>query len=196
MPRSDSFGQKARQHRRKAIACVAACGQDTLNLSGLCDGCKSLIRDGESFRRLKGKVNGADGLGLERAPMVHYWPLYHFRGNAKKDKNGLAEIFRDALLALAGAESEWIHREPRAWSSLPVAKGIECVAGLLRQDSLDYTVVAPSGQIARIQQVYQACVDLMAQAFAEGYWKGDNMLARLADGELSMNDLADKAARR
>lgn len=177
--------------RRKQVKCLL-CGQhETRDDAGVCPECRQLIKDGEAFRRLKGLQETGD---LETSRTALYFRLYHREGVAGTNSDLRAD-WQDAALALTGGEREYVYHQPAAWRELPPA---QLDSPKIGSDSTDdtYILCAPVGRAALLLKLYQATVDLLATAYAEGRRDGESFITRMVDGELTINQTLDPATRR
>lgn len=175
-----------------------SCGQGTYDPDALCRECRQLIRDGQAFHDLKGLLQPGD---LEQAPTTNRWLTYHFAGEIT-DRSKEQYRFQEAVMALAGARSEYYYNRPVAWDKLsdaPLGPDLKKV-GQPRGKSTSgfdepFVMVAPAGKIALVQEAYEAAVNLMAISHREGVREGEHLLNKLIDGQLTMADTYDRAAR-
>ena len=176
--------------RRKEVSCVL-CGRDTLDVGAVCHVCRATFEEGKRAVAAL-EAEKAEGL-IGEYPVAHYFQFY---GGQKPDRFGRQEgerpeyRFRDAALRLGQFEKTSDHFS---------RSGFNPAIGELK--STDATSI-PSGYRARadavaaLDELLTATRDLIAKAYAEGYGRGENLLSRIARGELSVDELEDKREKR
>ena len=189
-----------KRQRRKSVLCVLCEREETQNASGVCSQCKWIYENG---KRLLGKFSD------DKAELVSVrinnrltGPSHTYGRNAAQRRAAYDwpahpnDTLIAAVMRCAGAEITWATYAPnlKKENDMPMIT----VDHLLYETGTGdaKAVMAPANKIDDIRIFFQALVDLMAEQYERGYDAADSLLARLADGDLTINQLNDKEARR
>lgn len=188
-----------KRQRRKSVLCVLCEREETQNASGVCSQCKWIYENGKRFLG-KFSDNKAELVSVRintrlTNPSHNYGRNAAQRNAAYKWPTSPSDTLIATVMRCAGAEITWATDAPglRAVQDMPVI----AVDHLLYETGIGdaKAVIAPADKIDDIRIFFQALVDLMAEQYEKGYDAADSLLARLADGDLTINQLNDKRTR-
>ena len=189
-----------KRQRQKPVLCVLCEREETRNASGVCSQCKWVYENG---KRLLGKFSDdkAELVSVRinnrlTGPSHNYGRNAAQRNAAYRWPQSPSDTIIAAVMRCAGAEITWAKYAPnlKKENDMPMIT----VDHLLHETGTGdaKAVMAPANKIDDIRIFFQALVDLMAEQYERGYDAADSLLARLAAGDLSINQLSDKKARR
>lgn len=178
--------------RRKAVACPL-CGKENWEDNGVCNACWSLWKAGKNLADRFG--SDGDMAAVQLAGDL-FSPSYTL-GRKRKERDAVygwgqwRNSLGKAILALAG-----VKMTERYESIAPSTATIDVAREAKGSTSYGTSqIMLPARNVEALGDLYQIVVDALAAAYDEGYSSGSSLLVRLADGDLTVAQLDDKAAR-
>ena len=189
-----------KRQRQKPVLCVLCEREETRNASGVCSQCRWIYENGKRFM---GKFSDDKAELISVRINTHLTnPSHNYGRNATQRDAAYGwpahpdDVLIAAVMRCAGAEITWATYAPnlKKKNDMPMIT----VADLMHEEGTGdaKAVMAPADKIEDIRIFFQALVDLMAEQYEKGYGAADSLLTRLADGNLTINQLNDKGARR
>jgi hypothetical protein len=189
-----------KRQRKKPILCVLCERENTRNASGVCSECKWTYENGkrliDKFSDDKGELVSVRINNRLTSPSHAYGRGAAQRRAAYKWPTRPSETLIAAVLRCAGAALTWTTYAPNLNSGEKEVPPITVENLLYETGTGDAkAIMAPITKIEDLRVFFQALVDLMAEQYEKGYDAADSLLTRLANGELTVNELNDKKAR-
>ena len=173
---SEPLGSVRRSMVKKPCAGCGETPRYGREIDKVCADCERLIREATEAREKAAKKGGS----LVRLP--RYFPSYsvsHERARYWSGHDGIAGPFKAVVEALAKASSS-----PHAKDPVILLQGEECnYSGDLFEMSKE--------AVEAIRLLDKRIKEAISEALAAGYEAGQNLLASLASGELSIKELND-----
>lgn len=153
----------------------------------VCGDCIALMKDGQAFRDFAAKPKDRELVLITSLP-------YHYPYIAKGNHNGsdANRKFSDAFTAVVKAVAEdppKIGYEARE-KSKPLVSATGTGDEPWRQDEL---AMLPKGLPPLLCALYHAAVNLALDAYAQGHEDGEQLLTRLASGEVTVGQFNELA---
>lgn len=201
------YGQEGKlkikkKSRRQDNPCIM-CDEPTRDWDYVCRSCREDWHDGRSAREDMAKRNNQ--MKDERVPVYLYWSYLSFDNSANLDPRRRNEINHDikrAIIALAqGREDELTsYWNPRRSVHGNPTRFVERVG---RPDSHSSSNEGSSvyifprrGTWKLLRDLNRAILDLCQYHYINGYERGQRLLYQIARGELSVDEINDRQAKR
>lgn len=189
-----------KRQRQKPVLCVLCEREETLNASGVCSQCKWIYENGkrlmDKFSDDKAELVSVQINNRLTSPSHAYGRNATQRRAAYRWPQRPSDTIIAAVMRCAGAEITWATYAPNLKKENDDMPTITVDHLLYETDAGDAkAVMAPTNRIEDIRVFFQALVDLMAEQYEKGYDAADSLLTRLANGDLTINQLNDKQAR-
>ena len=186
--------------RRKEVLCVLCEREMTYEASGVCRGCRGVYEAGKRFR---GKFGGEEAELVSVKLNRQLDPPSRAFGR-KEDQRRESYTWPDrpidslmrAAMQMAGGSINWASYAPNVYAKdAPAAISVE---NLPHESATGdpKAIVAPPNKIEPIRAFFQALVDVLQENYEEGFNAGNSMIVRLANGDLSINQLEDRSTRK
>ena len=170
--------------RRNKRPCVLGCGQETYDWDYVCKECRGIVRRGRDKDEIEQRIPKE----LIEISVAHDWHLIHSLGNAEDCGYFVRseERIRAALLALLKVNE----------SGTAAGHAFDGV-GFIRPFGAAHRVsrwmfLGDEHAGEHLGELIQALRDLAAWEYQEGKREGEEWLAKLVGGELSMDELQDR----
>ena len=162
--------------RRKPVNCLL-CNEETYDPDKICDYCRNLWERGKLLKEQ------AESGEVEAISIANYWYLSHHWGKLNEDAT--ARI-KKAILALTDA-----HETALGFWELHSKVAIGSTGDRFQKPASTGYILKP-GKKELLIELIQAIRGLSASEYQEGKSDGERFLSRLANNEISMNDLVSR----
>ena len=170
--------------RRKQVTCCLCEKQETWNTSGVCSSCTAYYEFGKRTADRFQPDSDLAAVKVDRQLLPPKAYLGRKKDERRKQYPEAWGMERALERAIAEALGATVDQRPVVGKSMPVGT-IDALDNTRQHERTYYTVMLPANKVPALE-IFQIIADALAAAYDNGRRDGENLLAKLANGEVTV----------